>query len=51
MPWRGLVLLAALLLIGTVSTSALTIKLGSLAPASSPWDNVLRRLAADFHSI
>ena len=45
-------LLAALLaLLCAASAPALTIKLGSVAPTNSPWDLVLRRLAADWSRI
>ena len=48
---RGTLLAAALLLLGAAAAPALTIKLGSLAPANSPWDIVLQRLAADWARI
>lgn len=40
-----------LLLINTVQVTALEIKLGSLAPAGSPWDKCLRELAAEWQEI
>lgn len=44
--------LAALLLLTTAAAApAQTIKLGTVAPANSPWDLVLRRLAADWSRI
>ena len=48
---RGTLLAAALLLLGAAAAPALTIKLGSLAPANTPWDIVLQRLAADWARI
>ena len=48
---RQAVLAVALALVCTVSAPALTIKLGSLAPLNSPWDIVLRRVAADWARI
>lgn len=46
------VLLAALLaLVCAAGAPALTIKLGTAAPTNSPWDLVLRRLAADWSRI
>jgi len=35
----------------TSTINALTIKLGSIAPKGSPWDNALRKLAAEWSSI
>lgn len=44
--------LAALLFLTSAAVApALTIKLGTVAPANSPWDLVLRRLAADWSRI
>jgi TRAP-type C4-dicarboxylate transport system substrate-binding protein len=41
-------LLAAALLMTAVCAPALTIKLGSLAPGGSPWELMLRRIAAEW---
>ncbi|HUX22482.1 MAG TPA: TRAP transporter substrate-binding protein DctP, partial [Spirochaetia bacterium] len=38
----------ALLLILPMSVSALTIKMGTLAPTGSPWDAALKKLSADW---
>ena len=40
-----------LLIILANPIAALTIKLGSLAPVGSPWDNALRELAAEWQKI
>ncbi len=48
---RRIVLATALALCCSVSASALTIKLGSLAPVNTPWDLALRGLAADWARI
>ena len=48
---RRIALVAALTLCCAVSASALTIKLGSIAPANTPWDLALRGLAADWARI
>jgi TRAP-type C4-dicarboxylate transport system substrate-binding protein len=40
-----------LLALGASSASALTIKLGSLAPAGSPWELGLKRMAAEWERI
>ena len=44
--------MAVLLLgaLGTVPVSALTIKLGSLAPSGSPWELGLKRMAAEWET-
>lgn len=34
-----------------ISTNALTIKLGSLAPSGSPWDKALRKISAEWSSL
>ncbi len=39
------------LLLGAVGASALTIKLGSLAPAGSPWELGLKKMAAEWERI
>ena len=49
--WRGILLVAVLALCCTASGTALTIKLGSVAPANTPWDLALRGLAADWARI
>ena len=49
--WRRIALVAALALCCAVNASALTIKLGSIAPANTPWDLALRGLAADWARI
>lgn len=50
-PLRLAVLAALLALLSAAGLPALTIKLGTVAPANSPWDLVLRRLAADWSRI
>ena len=49
--WRRILLVAVLALCCTASGTALTIKLGSVAPANTPWDLALRGLAADWARI
>jgi TRAP-type transport system periplasmic protein len=44
-------LVLAVLLFGALGASALTIKLGSLAPAGSPWELGLKRMAAEWERI
>ncbi|HET6451132.1 MAG TPA: TRAP transporter substrate-binding protein DctP [Spirochaetia bacterium] len=50
---RRRILLAALVigLLVTAGASALTIKLGSLAPVGSPWETAARRMAAEWERI
>ena len=48
---RRTVLVGMLALVCAAGASALTIKLGTLAPANTPWDLVLRRLAAEWSRI
>ena len=48
---RSVGLAALLVLVCAASVPAQTIKLGTIAPANSPWDLVLRRLAADWSRI
>ena len=48
---RRAALAALLVLLSAAAAPALTIKLGTVAPANSPWDLVLRRLAADWSRI
>jgi TRAP-type C4-dicarboxylate transport system substrate-binding protein len=50
---RGGLRIAAVLLALTVAAAAsgLTIKLGSLAPAASPWELMLKRIAAEWERI
>ena len=50
-PLRLAALAALLALLSAAALPALTIKLGTVAPANSPWDLVLRRLAADWSRI
>lgn len=50
-PLRLAALAALLALLSAAGLPALTIKLGTVAPANSPWDLVLRRLAADWSRI
>ena len=49
--WRRVLPALALALCCTTGATALTIKLGSVAPANSPWDLALRGLAADWARI
>jgi TRAP-type C4-dicarboxylate transport system substrate-binding protein len=49
--FRRAALAALLALVCAAGAPALTIKLGTVAPANSPWDLVLRRLAADWSRI
>ena len=50
--WSVLLLCVGLLLVhADASPQALTIKLGTLAPANTPWDDVLRGMAADWSRI
>jgi len=44
-------LVLAVLFFGALGASALTIKLGSLAPAGSPWELGLKRMAAEWERI
>jgi TRAP-type C4-dicarboxylate transport system substrate-binding protein len=48
---KCLTLAQAMLLCATISTSALTIKLGSLAPIGSPWDVILHKIASQWQTI
>ena len=48
---RRLLLAALLALLCAAAAPALTLKLGTAAPINSPWDLVLRRLAADWFRI
>lgn len=50
-PLRLAALAALLALLSAAGLPAQTIKLGTVAPANSPWDLVLRRLAADWSRI
>lgn len=50
-PLRLAALAALLALLAAAALPAQTIKLGTVAPANSPWDLVLRRLAADWSRI
>ena len=49
--WRRILAAAVVTLCCTASATALTIKLGSVAPANTPWDLALRGLAADWARI
>ena len=44
-------LISVFFVAGSFLAHSLTIKLGSIAPANSPWDNVLRGLSADWERI
>ena len=48
---RRICILNALVLSCAIAAHALTLKLGSLAPGGSPWDNGLRRIAAKWSEI
>lgn len=48
---KCLAIVASVLVYASVSASALTIKLGSLAPVGSPWDTILHKIAAEWLSI
>jgi TRAP-type C4-dicarboxylate transport system substrate-binding protein len=47
----GFALVVLLGVLGAVSASGLTIKLGSLAPSGSPWELGLKRMAAEWERI
>jgi TRAP-type transport system periplasmic protein len=48
---RALLAAAAAFLLGASSAGALTVKLGSLAPSGSPWELMLRRIAAEWEKL
>lgn len=48
---RGISTVVIFLVLSVPALSALTIKLGTVAPADSPWDTVLRHIASQWASI
>ena len=47
----GIAMLFCVLMLSSTAVNALTIKLGSIAPNGSPWDNALRKMAAEWASL